>query len=167
MSGGPTIIVKFGDTVSSNALFVVELDDAMNRDSKGEVKTQFFPGDNVWLLMHYDNNLIIKDVRTTSGDIVRQGTEGRSKTEETLFEDADTSVELPHNPSSVSAEKWYGRQSPLAVKGRAVTALNTPCIGDITHTFSAELWMYTPPPLTLAADEEYPAAIVIYVEARQ
>jgi hypothetical protein len=167
MSGGPTIVVKFGDDVSSNALFVVELDEEMNRDGQGEVKSQFYPGDQVWLLMHYDSNLVIKDVRTTSGDIVRQGTVTRSHTEETLFADADTPVELPHNPYGGLGASWFGRSSALSVSGRQVTAESTPCIGNVTHSFLAELWMYTPPPLSLVADQEYPAAIVVYVENRQ
>ena len=168
MSGGPTIVVKFGESVSAadQALFVVELDNELNVDSEGEVKSQFFPGDEIFFLMHYDHSkMVVKAIKNTDGAVVVMGEVGRSKTEEMLFEASDAPVELQHTPSSGPSAKWYGRTSALTRDGRSVTAASTPCLGDITYSYTATSAKLIPPALTLAADEEFPIAIVIYVEA--
>lgn len=171
MSGGPTIVVKFGESVSSadQNLFVVELDDELNTetvDGKQQVKNQFYPGDEIYFLMHYDHaKLVVKAIKTTDGQVVVMGQVCRSKTNEMLFEAPDEPLELQHTPSSGLSAEWYGRTSVLTRSGRSVTAASTPCIGDLTYTYMATSCKLVPPALTLAVDEEYPIAIVIYVEA--
>jgi len=84
MSGGPTIVVKFGDSVAADSLFLVELDDTLNTNipegkvlhryiysgvtyfvmyyGPGDIRTlpaagiksQFNPGDPTYFLLHYD-----------------------------------------------------------------------------------------------------------------
>jgi hypothetical protein len=86
MSGGPTIVVKFGESVADGEFFSVELDDNLNTNvPRGRilssyilqgityyvmyfglgdirtlpaegVKSQFVPGDQVFFLMHYDHS---------------------------------------------------------------------------------------------------------------
>jgi hypothetical protein len=80
----PTVVVKFGEGVAADAFFLVELDDALNRNVEkqgriivsyflrgelwyvmstsrglervpaGDVKSRFSPGDDAHLLLHYD-----------------------------------------------------------------------------------------------------------------
>ena len=59
-SGGPTIVVDFGESVAeSDRQFIIELDEIMNVDEKGEVKTEFYKEDFIFPLKtinHYNNN---------------------------------------------------------------------------------------------------------------
>lgn len=167
MSGGPTIIVKFGASVAADqVLFVVELDNTLNIDSAGEVKTQFFPGDEIFFLMHYDPaKLTVQAIKTTAGQVVLHGQVIRSNTLEELFTAPDEPILLPHMPSGEISVQWFGRTSSLVRSGRSVTAADTPCLGNITYPYTATLAKLIPPPLSLAADEEFPIAVVIYVEA--
>lgn len=167
MSGGPTIVVKFGESVdqSLDQLFVVELDDTRNVDQDGEVKNQFFPGEHVWFLMHYDHGLRVTAIKTTSGEVFRHGLVSRGKTEEILFESIDDEHELPHNPAGHPSAVWYGRSSTINRSDRTLTAASTPCIGDVSYSYQAESYEYVPPDMTLAGDEEYKVGIVIWVEA--
>lgn len=165
--GGPTIVVKFGESVDQtlDQLFVVELDEQLNRDIQGEVKNQFLPGDPVYFLMHYDPGLRVAAIRTTSGDVVRLGTVGRTGSEEILFEAADDEHELPHNPSGHPSASWYGRSSTINRSGRTLTAASTPCIGEVSYGYQAESCRYEPPAMSLSGDQEYKVGIVIHVEA--
>lgn len=84
MNGEPTVVVKFGEGVDENEFFLVELDEALNRNvskqgkilfaqtyngveyfymltargiyrvAAGEVRSRFSPGDYAYFLMHYD-----------------------------------------------------------------------------------------------------------------
>ena len=168
MSGGPTIVVQFGESVAAadQAGFVVELDDLLNVDAEGEVKTQFHPGDLIHFLMHYDHSKMrVTAIKATSGDVVVLGEVGRDNTVEELFVAAAEPVTLPHVPSGSVTAAWYGRTSILSRDGAALTAAAVPCLGDISYSYIATSCRLVPPPLTLAADEEYPIAVVIYVEA--
>jgi hypothetical protein len=84
MNAEPTIVVKFGEGVAAGEFFVVELDEALNRNASkqgtilftytfggveyflmhtsrgvlrvpaGEVRSRFAPGDPAYFLLHYD-----------------------------------------------------------------------------------------------------------------
>jgi hypothetical protein len=167
MSGGPTIVVKFGEGVAAadQAGFVVELDDVLNLDAAGEVKSQFYPGDLIHFLMHYDHaKMTVTAIKATSGEVVVLGEVSRANTVEELFVAADEPETLPHTPSGTVTPVWYGRTSTLERDGAALTAASVPCLGDISYNYLATSCRLVPPPLTLAADQEYPIAVVIYVE---
>jgi hypothetical protein len=163
---GPTIVVSFGDSVDSDALFVVELDDTMNLDDEGNIKTSFFPGDYVYFLMHYDPNLVVTSIQTTSGQVELQGRVSRENTMEIFFQDSTDEHDLTHNPSSHPTGVFDGRQSSIIRSGRKVKAASTPCIGDITYSYSADLARFIPPTITLEEGEQYRVGIVIHVEER-
>lgn len=162
-----TIRIRFGESVAEDQkFFVAEWDDELNVDSTGEVKSQFESGDNAHLYMHYNSaELAITSIKSTTGEVFRNGSSSRTKTDNaTLFESPSTPVELSHRASGVSAV-WYGRSSVLDLSGRQLTAASCPCIGDITYSFPCELATLVLPGVTLAADQEFPFAVVIEVEA--
>ncbi|MFA6135476.1 MAG: hypothetical protein WC869_15800 [Phycisphaerae bacterium] len=174
MSGGPTIVVKFGESVSAadQDLFVLELDAELNVDTAGKAKSEFVPGDEIFFLMHYDAaRLRVQAIKTTAGQVVLQGQVSRSKTDEQLFVAAASGqgvsepVVLPHLPSAAPTVQWFGRESALTRTGRSLTAAVTPCLGKITYNYNATSAKLSPPPLNLAPGEEFPVAVVIYVEA--
>jgi len=163
----PTIVVSFGDSVATDdQFFIVELDGVLNVDSAGEVKTQFQPEDDVFFLMHYDKSkLRITDIKTTDSQVVVGREVTRSTTTEYLFVDPSTPQELTYIPDKKPEPSWYGNESALRREGRSVYAASCPCIGDITYEYKATSARLAPPDITLEADETYPVAIVIYVEA--
>ena len=163
----PTIVVSFGDSVGADdQFFIVELDDILNVDSSGEVKTQFQPEDDVFFLMHYDKSkLQIIDIKTTDSQVVIGDEVTRSTTIEYLFVDPADPQELTYIPGTEPEPSWYGNESGLRREGRGLYALSCPCIGDVTYEYRATSARLVPPDITLAADETYPVAVVIYVEA--
>lgn len=161
-----TIRIRFGESVADDKrFFVADWDDELNIDSAGEVKSQFVSGDTAHFYMHYNSaELRISSIKSTTGEVFRNGSGTRQKTDKsTLFESPTTPVELSHLASGVSAV-WYGRSSSLSPSGRQVKAASCPCIGDISFSFACELASLALPEVTLAADEEYPFAIVIEVD---
>jgi len=196
MSGGPTIVVQFGESVADGEFFSVELDDTLNTNvpegriinryvmqgvtyfvlyfGPGDIRTlpaegvksQFYPGDLIYFILHYDHSrLRVSDIRTTIGQVVVQGEVSRAVTDELLFVTAGESQQLSHNPAGAIAAAWFGRSAALSREGRNVSANAAPCLGNISYTFQATSCRYVPPPMTLADGEDYPVAIVIYVEA--
>lgn len=196
MSGGPTIVVKFGESVIDGKFFSVELDDALNTNvPRGRilsryilqgvtyfvmyfgvgdirtlpaegVKSQFTPGDQVHLLLHYDHSrLRISDIKATAGQIVIAGEVSRTATDEVLFTAAGEPLQLSHIPAGALAVSWFGRSAGITRDGRNVSANAAPCLGNISYAYQATSCRFVPPPMTLGADDEYPVAIVVYVEA--
>jgi len=198
MSGGPTIVVKFGESVSDGEFFSVELDDALNTNvPRGQilsnyilqgvtyyvmyfgvgdirtlpaegVKSQFNPGDSVFMLLHYDHSrLRIVDIKATAGQVIMYGEVSRYITEEVLFVTAGELHQLSRNPSSDLAASWFGRTAALTRDGRNISANAAPCLGNVSYSYQATSCRYIPPPMVLGEGEDYPVAIVVYVEAAE
>ena len=70
-----SIVVQFGEDVSDDALAVIELDDeknvVINEQGEQEILTQFEPGYSPHFLIHYDSNLVIKEISFSSGNVTR------------------------------------------------------------------------------------------------
>jgi hypothetical protein len=170
MSTTPTIVVRFGQSVAgSTDLFLVELDAQLNRetvDGEEREKTQFYPGDEIHFLLHYDRTKYqVEAVRATAGQVQMNQWVSRSHEEELLFEVAGEALELSHLPSAAPAVTWYGRSATLSRDGRAISAAAAPCLGLVSYQFSAWSGKLVPPPMELEDGEEFPMAIVVYVEA--
>lgn len=196
MSGGPTIVVKFGESVADGEFFSVDLDDALNvnvprgrilsryvlqgvtyyvmyfgvgdiRTLPAEgVKSQFNPGDQVFLLLHYDHSrLRVTDIKATAGQVVMEGAVSRTATDEVLFTAAGELLQLSHIPAGAMAVSWFGRSAAITRDGRNISANDAPCLGNVSYAYQATSCRYVPPPMVLGEDESYPVAIVVYVEA--
>ncbi len=166
MSGGPTIVVKFGDQAASGSFFLVELDETMNVDAAGKVKTQFYPGDKIWFLLHYDTTVQVTDLQCSSGGVTPEGIVTRIHRDQMGFETITDPVETSHIPAGPLSPKWYGNVAGLTRSGRSVSVDNSPAIGDITYAFQADLWRFDPPAMNLEAEEQYPVLVVIFVESK-
>ena len=57
MSVQSTIVVEFGDGADSSGFVAMELDETLNLDSDGNVKTSFAPGNEVWFWLQHDETL--------------------------------------------------------------------------------------------------------------
>ncbi len=164
-----TIVVEYGKSVAlaGNGLVVVELDGNANRDSEDKETSQFFPGDEPVFLVHHDSSIRIDRIAATSGMVAPMGIVSRPRNQRQLFTQAATVHDLPHNPAGGVSSFWFGKQgSGFTVAGRSLSVQgNIPCLADLTYSVSFKQYRLIPPPLTLAEEEQYPIAIVIYVEA--
>lgn len=162
-----TIVVKYGPGVSADtSLVVAAADSELNRNLDGSEKSNFGKDDKPFFYVHHDSSVRIVAVKPTSGMVQPMNMVSRSDTSQMLFMDRDSTQELPHIPSSVSAE-WYGNDGDLRHAGRELTVAGiVPCIGDISHTFSARLYRLHPPKLDhlKSEDDQYPIGVVVYVE---
>ncbi len=166
MIGEPTIVVEFGEEVGQgDRLFVVELDEARNLDSAGEVKTSFHPGDNIYFQMHYDaTKLKIVRMATTDGEAFIQNKSVRSKEIDQLFVN-DKEITTPHVPNRRPNISWYGKTSPYTWKFNTLKVDSYPVYGKINYNFDVTLCLWKAPTPILSEDDTWPIAVVVYVEA--
>ena len=163
---GATIVVEFGTGADSSAFVAVELDDRLNVDAEGEVKTQFNPGDQVWFWVQHDPSLRIDRVRATSGMVVSAGSASRTRDQQCTWT-GEASVELSHIPAGSPTLTWYGNVGTgLSRDGRKLrVAGNTPCTADAVVPINVHLYRYVPPPMALGEGETWRSVIVVYLEA--
>lgn len=167
MNVGSTIVVEFGQGADSTAFVAVELDETMNLDDSGEVKSQFAPGDEVWFWVQHDASLVIDRIESTSGMVVDCGTVRRERTQEMTWTGSDT-VELSHIPAANPAYSWFGNIGHgIARNGRSVSVevASTPCTCDATLPIDVHLYRFVPPVLELADEATYRVVIVVNMEA--
>lgn len=160
-----TLVVNYGDGVDSSLFSLALLDDFLNRDARDEVITSFAPGDLVNFLVQVDPALRIDRVVATHGQVVSQGYCLRERTDQLLF--AELQGELSAIPAGALSAAWYGRAAAgLKASGRQLTVTGSvPALGDITYSARFAGYVLHTPMVELAADEEYPIIIVIYIEA--
>lgn len=169
MSIGATIVVEFGSGADSSAFVAVELDDTLNIDSEGEVKSQFVPGDQVWWWVQHDPSLRIDRIACTSGMVVPAGTVSRTRDQELTWTTAEEGQELSHIPSGNPTLRWYGNTGQgLSRDGRKLSLTGgLPCTADATIPIQVQLYRYVPPPMNLSGEQTWRSVIVIYMEAAQ
>lgn len=167
MSIGATIVVQFGEGADSSAFVAVELDETLNRDSEGNVKSQFNPGDQPWWWIQHDPVLRIDRVTCTSGMVVAAGEVARSRKQELTWITADEGQDLSHIPASNPALTWYGNVGQgLSRDGRKLTLTGgLPCTADAIIPIQVHLYRYVPPPLSLSGDATWRSIIVVHLEA--
>lgn len=164
---GATIVVEFGQGADSSAFVAVELDDTLNRDAAGEVKTQFQPGDEVWFWLQWDETALRLDrIRATSGQVVACGSASRTREQQCTWT-GDEAIELAHIPAGAPSLKWYGTVGTgLSRDGRRLRVTGgTPCTADAVVPIAVHLYRYVPPPMTLGEGETWRTVIVAYMEA--
>ena len=161
-----TIVVEFGEGADSTALVVVELDDAVNRDSEGKAITSFHPGDEPGFVVHYDPAALrIDRVKASSGMIVDNGRASRERKQQVRFTGPGKPITLPHIPASGVSVDWYGNAPTISQADRQITAAGSlPAIGEAAYNIACHAYRLVPPPLSLAENESYPILVVIYME---
>ena len=160
-----TIVVQFGQGANSSALVVVELDGELNKDSEGNEKTQFVPGDRPVWLVHHDSTVRIGSVACSSGMIQPLGQVTRTRSQQMQFP-AREATDLPHNPSGNPTVRWYGNNGALSRTGRSVRATGTiPAIGEVGYPVQFHQYRLIPPSLSLSGEETWPILIVVTMEA--
>jgi hypothetical protein len=163
-----TFVVEYGDSVSGDQAqgVKIELDDTRNLDDEGEVKSQFYPGDQVYFLVSYPDELRIDRVAATAGMIVAEGDQGRVREQELLFTDEEP-VSLGYQPAGAVVPAWQGNigSSWQVQDGQVTVAGGYPCLARVSYAVDFSGYRLIPPPLSLAEDETYTIYCVVYMEA--
>ena len=163
-----SLIVSFGDQVSSDSIFVMELDDVLNVGMDGEPKTSFYPCDNIFFLIHHEPGLTINSLKSTSGQIVPQGSVTRNRKNQLLWISEEDTHRLSYIPSSSLVPTWYGNIATgmsvsdmvsVSISGGVLPAL---CLAEYSAVF--KLYKLIAPCVLLGVDEEWPIVVVAEVE---
>jgi len=168
MSALATKVVAFGgDSAAAAAAGVaIILDAAANINADGTEKTEFAPGEPMYLLVIVPDTWRLLDVKSTSGTVSALGQVFRTQIEERrLFAEAAKKEALSQLPAGPVAAKWYGREANLTVDGRELAASLVPSLADLTYEYEAMQYrLDAPAGLALGVDEEWPVGVVVYVE---
>lgn len=170
MTVAATIVVHFGDDVADSAFGVAMLDDVLNVDAAGEVKTSFAPGDQIHFLVQHDPSLRVDRVAATHGTIVQLPDKDYELTGDFTFAEPAEAQDLQIYHRGAVTQEWFGpsgieTRAGLSVANRQVqVAAATPCLVRLTYHGLMKSYRLHAPNVTLAEDETYPVAIVIYME---
>lgn len=162
-----TIVVSFGEGVDGSGSFVLaRLDDELNVDRDGNVISSFEPGDQVFLIIQHDDTVRISKVVATHGVIEQLPDKDYGFVDRVLFADAGKEGSLTAIPRGMVSRSPFGRQSTVMVAGRKVwIEAGEPVMYDLTYSARVKSYKLHTPSMALGADDEYPIAIVIYMEA--
>lgn len=167
-----TCRVTFGTGSSGGDPFaVLELDDTLNLDSDGAVKTTFGEGDTIWFLLHVEPGYTPAIAYQTDGMITYCGPVTRSRTMEALWTPEDLSVELSHYPDGGVSVDWQGNSIALApVDGRRLAAVDSTLSlmarANLSYAVKFHLYRFDPPAgLVLEDDATYAIDAMITLEA--
>ena len=160
-----TLTIQFGEGADSSLLAVALLDDELNRDAAGEVKSSFASGDQPYFLVHLDPALAVGSVRCSSGSARFLGEVTRTEEADIDADAAGDTAELSYLPAGGVSGTWYGNQPGMTVNGRTLTwAEPLPATGKLRYSYRAYSYRYSPP--ALRPDQEWRVRIVIQAVPR-
>lgn len=167
-----TCRVTFGSGSSAGDPFaVLELDDVLNVDAAGEVKTTFAAGDTIWFVLHVQPGYAPALAYQTDGQVTYSGLVTRPRTMEgALWTPEEAQVELSHYPLGQVDVDWQGNEIALAaLSGRTLAASDVPptimARANLSYAIECHLYRFDPPAgMVLADDEEYAIDAMITLE---
>ena len=161
------VIVEFGEAAAEQGgLVMVELDDQLNRDDAGGQKSGFYPGDDVYVLLHHSSDLRVANVAVSSGSVTYVGRVTRSREQSYTFDHRGDVKQLGFVPSGRPAGVWFGPDGQVSLDGWELVAGRVPSIGTVSLPFSARLYRVSHPAgLVLGEDQEYLVRLVFGMEA--
>lgn len=161
-----TILGRF--TIGAKLYFVVITGTKIDIVEGKDVKPNFYPGDQVYLLLHADPSLVrIVDVKATSGTISAVGQAVLSRSEELGFASADEVQELHYLPADSPAFSWFGNVGRLPVQlGRQVQLSSGvfPCLAKVSYSVGFSRYLLRTPQLSLEKDDTFPIQVYVYYE---
>lgn len=158
-----SLLVKFGEDVSSSALVVLELDEEKNGD-----KARFAPGDTIHFRLHHDSTVQLGKMAVTHGMVVDQGGEERTLTAQLLWTELGDEHELAYIPVDSLAVGFFGNEATgLKRAGQrkvVISGGNMPAVCKVEYAAAFSLFKLLAPDVELGVDEIYPVVIVAYME---
>lgn len=165
-----TKVVVFGDAAAESAAGVQVFADAIaNINDDGTEKTEFYPGDDYYLLVIVPDDYRLLAVRSTDGSITATGQVTRSQEDRVLFAEKGVAVSLSQLPDGEVLPQWYGRKAVLTVDHQQITANIAPCITDLLYRYAALQYRLTAPASLNIGQEDgadWPIGVVVYVEVK-
>lgn len=165
-----TLVVAFGEEVSdddaANFYSRIALDDSLNKDAAGKVKTSFNPPDDVHIMCQLKLGWKIQKVEWTSGQVVVNGIVPRTDTmERTFFIDTETDKNLNFYPSGgISGSPFYGKTCTfLRGEDRIVIPSSAPVMVDLSYSYVGYSLTIHTPNVALGEDDSWPIGVVIWV----
>ena len=171
-----TTVVSFNtsDGETADHVFSIQLDDTLNKDSKGEVVTQFGSGDNVYLTANKSTNVTVDAVICTAGAISSPSKVSRKGEEQVLFTEREKAEDGIHRMSIVptvvdvtytgSRRGAYTKEtSNIGVVKLTPDIRKTPFLANLIYSYNCLLYCLSAPKLSLKADETYNIAVVFYI----
>jgi hypothetical protein len=167
MTTQATIIASFGEEAAAeNYHVVIELDDQLNKDSDGDVKTTFNPGNEVYFLVQHDSRVRINSIKSSKGQVQALGSVTRTRTKNILFAEAGEEQQFGYLGSS--SVEWLGNTAGIVdydgINLRAVGG-NFPAMGRVSKSTTFSSYKLVADVPTLSEDEDYPIGVVVYMEA--
>ncbi len=160
-----TLVVNFGESASSSSgALSVEWDDILNVDDKGEVKSNIFPGDQVYFLESHEPGINIVAVKTTSGSVSNIGPVTLDREQELSWGDTDESQNLRYSPRGSLKYNWFGRVgSGAPSSGRELKLTgNFPCLALVKYGVLFNRYLLHTQQMSLAKDETFPFKVYVY-----
>jgi hypothetical protein len=157
------LVVNFGESAASaSGSIVVEWDDSLNVDDKGEVKTSFVPGDELYLLVHSDVEIV--GVKSTSGTVSGGGAVSLIRAQEIGWGSIDDEQNLNYTPIGSIKYKWFGRSGsrPSVVDKIITMAGSFPCLALVEYVARFLRYRLQTQKVSLAKDETYPLLVYVY-----
>lgn len=159
-----SIVTRFGEGVASESLVVHELDEKMNVDAAGQVRTTFPPSMPAWIVSHLDAGLMVSRAEASDGTVQILGQVHRNRTQDLQFPEVGDTVALSYAPVGQVEITWEGRDGLVSAIGRTLTAGAAPAIGVAAFEIVATQVRLIPPRLTLAPNKQHRILVVLYVD---
>lgn len=158
-----TLTIVFEGEADASALAIAKPDDQLNKDAKGETKTQFGASDRPYFIVHLDESLRISQVKCSSGSVRYLGQVTREASMDTMDADVEgDSIDLEFNPVSALQATWYGNVPTVSMAGRKATFSGAlPATGEGRYSYRCYSYQYMPPPL--APSQKWRSRIVVHV----
>ena len=137
-------------------------------DGRRQEKTSFHQGEPFFFLVQHDPKLYISDVRSSWGAVQRLGPVSRPHSDDIQIATLKDSRELSYIPAGTAVSKWYGNSPQISQVGRTMSYRSgpLPAIGTLNYSSHWQSYRLVPGALSLAAGEEWPVLIVVYLEVR-
>lgn len=178
-----TTVVSFNSSSDSeDYIFNIELDDTLNLDSEGEVKTSFAPEDLVYLFVNKSFNVDVTAVAITAGSISSLGAGQRTGETTHLFATREQATAKEPFPGLYTLDyitticdiSYIGNGGRVTKQTTPISGLalypdiaRTPFIAKLNYTYPGRGYLVTPPTMVLAEDETFPIAVVFYITVNE
>lgn len=163
METGATIVVTVRGPAAADNQPLIFLDDQLNRDDQGNVKTSFAPGDRVYVLLQIPAGQTVDDVRSSDGTLNPLGLVTRQQTDQLTIESDAKTVSLSKNPAGSLEPGWYGNSGSMSIDGKNLTITgDLPAIVDLTYSYQAISYLLTGPDVELDDNQTWPVRVTAY-----
>lgn len=171
-----SVLVEFNSKGSDDYILYAKLDDVLNLDLDGNIKSQFGSEEKGYVIVNHSDNVTVDSVEITHGSVNYYGSGSRTISEKSLYASKDkktpSEYSVPVIPSSTSF-KYFGRNGGFSSKKTengiiTLTAdiSKVPFVSEISTSYAVKIYEFTTPKIVLADNEIYDIYVVFYATVR-